>query len=129
MNLEEFLNENPAERVAYNKEIEAAKLEGKNEAHATFAKIEPFFNGEKTYPKSIMAHGFAALKGDHGADVFLGAVAAYDAAMEAQKSVTAQDETDENPETPSEQPETGDGIAKSAEDVAAMAKNDIGGMA
>ena len=127
MELEKFLNENPQEKAKFEAKMQESFQAGKNEAHATFKALEPFFK-TGAYPESIMAHGLKALSGEQSKDVFLAAVAAYDAAKEGLASAAAKTESESQPNVQNSMPDlNASTAAKSAEEIRAMAEKDKAG--
>jgi len=118
MNLTDLLKENPEAKAEYDEKISAAEAKGK-EMEARIKAVAPYI-GNAAY-KGIDALAIKVLKGESAVAALEGAVAVLDMQKESGSVATAQEETEEVPETPAgpvAQVST-DGVIRNEEDIKA----------
>jgi ATP-dependent Clp endopeptidase proteolytic subunit ClpP len=126
MTLAEFLAANPVEKIEFDKMITAEFQKGVEAGEKNIsARVEmasKYLKGE--YPDQIKKIAAEAIIGDKSAETLEAVVAVHDMAEEKIKAAAA--ELEKQKQTPTQQPSamTQDGIAKTPEDIAAMAAAD-----
>ncbi len=127
MDLKTWMAESPANRL----EVEArdkdqlarGEQSAKDRFKARVKKVVACLGAESEYPKAIKALALKVLDGDSDPAALEGALAMYDADVEAKAAAAAAAETKAQEETPAGQPAggSGDGVVRSSEELAAAA--------
>lgn len=106
MNRNEFFASNPAEKTAFEAELNAkfnAGVEaGKAEVQARIDKVAPIMASD-AYDSALKTQAQKAMEGKISLEAFESVVAMEDMRLEREKSTDAQEETSTLPETPAEQ--------------------------
>lgn len=117
MDLDQFLAENPAAKVVYDKRLSEAKTEGIQEMRNDISKVAPILNSQ-SYDAAIRETAIDALNGDIEISAFMAMVKVEDRRAEAKKSEAAREEQKEDT-PPEKQDKSKGGVIKTAEDEAA----------
>lgn len=121
MDLDQFLAENPAAKVVYDKRLSEATEEGRKSGFEAkqneINRIHPLISAEGA-SKALIESGFKALKGESSIDSFV-AIADYETRVKEEEKAKAAREEQKKDTPPEKQDKSKGGVIKTAEDEAA----------